>query len=285
MITVTAASGHLGRLVVEALLRGGAPAGEIVATARDPEKVTDLSARGVQVRVADYNDPESLTRALAGTDRLLLISSSEVGQRVPQHQNVVTAAVEAGVSLIAYTSILNADTTGVTLAEEHKATEAAIRGSGLPYSLLRNGWYLENYTENLAPALQTGVILGAAGTGLIAGASRADLGAAAAAVLTGEGHENTVYELGGDESFTMAQLAAEVSAQSGKQITYQDMPPEDYAKALVGVGVPEAFAGILADSDLGVARGELTTASRDLSRLIGRPTTPLAEAVALALKG
>ena len=192
--------------------------------------------------------------------------------------------MQAGVSLIAYTSILAAPTSGMALAAEHKATEEVILAAGLPYVFLRNGWYLENYTENLAPALQYGALLGAAGTGRVSGATRADFAAAAAVVLAGEGHANKTYELGADQAFTLAELAAEVSARSGKPVVYNELPAEEYAKALVGVGVPETFAGILADSDLGIGRGELFTDSGDLGRLIGRPTTTVAEAVATALK-
>ncbi len=284
MLTVTGASGHLGRLVVEALLDSGVPAGGIIALARTPEKAADLTARGVQVRPADYTDPDSLRPALAGTDRLLLVSSSEVGQRVPQHQNVIRAAVDSGVGLIAYTSILNAATSSMQLAAEHQATEALIRDAGLPFTFLRNGWYLENYTENLAPALQFGAILGAAGDGVVAAAARADYAAAAAAVLAGEGHAGRSYELGGDQAFTLTQLAAEVSARSGTAVAYRDLTAEEYAKALIDAGLPAGYAEILANSDLGIARGELSTASRDLSRLIGRPTVTMAAAVAQALR-
>ncbi|WP_322780325.1 SDR family oxidoreductase [Frankia sp. Cas4] len=284
MITVTGATGHLGRLVVEELLRSGVPADEIVAAVRSPHKAADLAERGVQVREADYTKPETLATAFAGTDKVLLVSSSEVGQRVAQHQNVVDAAVQAGVSLLAYTSVLSAQTSGLALAAEHKATEDIIGASGLAHVLLRNGWYIENYTENLAPAFEHGAILGAAGEGRISAATRADFAAAAAAVLTGADQAGAVYELGGDQSFTMAELAAEVAAQSGKPVAYADLPAEEYTKVLVGVGLPEAFAGLLADSDLGIGRGELFTDSGDLGRLIGRPTTTLAEAVATALK-
>ncbi|MEV1289154.1 SDR family oxidoreductase [Micromonospora sp. NPDC049679] len=283
MITITGATGQLGRLTVTALLDRGVPAGEIVAAVRNPDKAADLAALGVQVRHADYNQPETLAEAFAGTDRLLLISGSEVGQRVAQHANVVAAAKAAGVRLIAYTSILNADTSGVSLATEHRASEALVRDSGLPFVLLRNGWYLENYTANLAPALQHGAIFGTAGEGRVAAATRADFAAAAAAVLAGEGHENAVYELGADQSFTMAELAAEVTRQSGTEVVYRDLPAEEYTKVLVGVGLPEPVAAMLADSDQGIARGELATDSGDLRTLIGRPTTTLAEGIGAAL--
>lgn len=285
MIAVTGATGHLGRLAVEAVLARGVPAHQVVALARTPTRAADLAAKGVAVRAADYREPETLTAALAGAEKLLLVSGSEVGQRLPQHRNVVAAAAAAGVGLLAYTSILNADTTGVGLAVEHKATEAVIRDSGLPYVFLRNGWYIENYTENLAPALEHGVVLGAAGGGRISGATRADFAAAAAAVLTSDGHAGNAYELGGDTPFTMTELAAEVSARSGKPVAYQDLPAEEYTRALVAAGLPEPVAAMLADNDLAVARGELFTDSGHLSTLIGRPTTPLARAVSAALAG
>lgn len=283
MITVTAATGHLGRLVVAELLERGTPAGEIIAAVRNPEKAADLAELGVQVRTADYSRPDTLEAAFAGTDKLLFISSSEVGQRITQHENVVKAAVAADVSLIAYTSVLHADTSDLAIAADHKATEIVIRDSGLPFVFLRNGWYIENYTENLASAFQFGAILGAAGDGKISGATRADLAAAAAAVLATEGHANTAYELGGDP-FTMAELAAEVTAQSGKPVAYQDLPAEQYAKALVDAGLPEPFANLLAGTDVGIARGELFTSSDELRKLIGRSSTPLAVAVADAVK-
>jgi NAD(P)H dehydrogenase (quinone) len=284
MITVTGTSGHLGRLAVEALLDRGVPAGEIVAVARTTTKVADLAARGVQVRHGDYADPASLGAALAGTDVLVLVSSNEIGQRLPQHRNVVDAAVAGGVGRIVYTSILKADTSGAALAGEHKATEEAILASGLPFTFLRNGWYVENYTENLAPAFQFGAIFGAARDGRIAAATRADYAAAIAVVAAGSGHENRIYELGGDQPFTMAELAAEVSDRSGRQIAYTDLPADEYEKVLVQAGLPQPYAAVLADSDVAVARGDLTTDSTALRELIGRPTTGLGDAVALALK-
>lgn len=284
MITVTAATGHLGRLTVDALLARGVPAGEIVAAVRDTAKAADLAARGVRVREADYDRPDTLATALAGTERLLLISGSEVGRRVPQHRNVVDAAAAAGVALLAYTSAPRATTTSMRLAEEHRATEELIAASGLPSVVLRNNWYFEVYTENLGPTFEHGAILGAAGAGRIAGAGRADYAAAAAAVLTTDGHTGKVYELGGDEPFTRAELAAEVSRQSGTPIAYRDLPVEEYAAALVSAGLPEGYAAILADVDRAIAAGELDASGDDLHRLIGRGTTTLADAVAVALK-
>jgi NAD(P)H dehydrogenase (quinone) len=283
MITVTAATGHLGRLVVEDLLQRGVPAGRIVAAVRNPDKAADLADRGVQVREADYSRPETLAAAFAGTHRLLLVSGNDIGRRLAQHENVVQAALDAGVELIAYTSILHADTNGMKLAEEHRATETMIRESGLPYVFLRNGWYIENITDNLATALQLGTIAGSAGDGRISGASRADFAAAAGVVLAGDGHEGAVYELGGTP-YTMTELAAEVAAQSGEPVTYQNLSADAYTQVLLGAGLPAPFADLLVDSDLGAARGELLTTSSDLERLIGRPSTPLTDVVATAVK-
>lgn len=280
MITVTAATGQLGRLVIDELLKRGVPAANIVAAVRNAAKAADLAQRGVQVRVADYAKPDTLAAALAGSEKVLLISSNDVGgDRVGQHSNVVKAAAAAGVRLIAYTSSLKAETSGMMLAADHKATEAVIRKSGLPYVFLRNGWYIENYTENLASAFKSGALLGAAGAGKVSGITRRDCAAAAAAVLTADGHANKTYELGGP-SFTLPELAAAVSKESGKTIVYKDVSAEELTKTLVGHGVPEVFAAVLADSDKGIARGDMFTDSGDLQRLLGRPPTPLATALA-----
>lgn len=283
MIAVTGASGQLGRLVMEGLL-ARVPAENIVAVVRNPAKVADLAARGVVVRTADYAKPETLDAAFAGVDRLLLISSSEVGGRVPQHRNVIEAAKRAGVGLVAYTSILHADTTPLGLGAEHRETEALLRASGLPHVLLRNGWYTENYLASLPAALQHGAFVGCAGQGRIASAARADYAAAAVAVLTGEGQAGKVYELAGDTAYTLAELAAEVSRQTGRQIGYADMPQAEFRNVLVGAGLPEPIADLLADSDAGAARGGLFDDGRQLSALIGRPTTPLSALVETALK-
>jgi NAD(P)H dehydrogenase (quinone) len=282
MIVVTAATGKLGRLVVEGLLEKLA-AKEIAVAVRNPDKAADLAARGVQVRLADYSRPETLGPALAGATKLLLVSSSEVGHRAAQHAAVIDAAKRARVGLLVYTSVLRAETSKLGLAAEHKETEAAIRAAGLPFVFLRNGWYIENYTEHLGPALQHGAIAGSSHGGRIAAATRADYAAAAVAVLTGSGHENRVYELAGDRPFTMAELAAAVSRRAGKTIVYRDLPPEQYRGVLTGAGLPGPYADLLVDSDLGIAKGELDDSTGDLRRLIGRPTTSLAVAVAAAL--
>lgn len=281
MIVVTGASGHLGRLVVEQLVQR-VPAERVVAAVRNPEKARDLAAKGVQIRQADYARPETLGPALAGAEKVLLVSSSEVGQRATQHAAVIAAARQAGVKLLAYTSILRADTSPMALAAEHKATEEAIRASGLAHAILRNGWYIENYTENLGPALQHGAIVGSARSGRIAAATRADYAAAAVAVLTGA--PGKVYELAGDAPFTMAELAALVSKHAGKPIAYADLPPAQYRSILVGAGVPGPFADLLVDSDVHAAEGALDGSSADLRALIGRATTPLAEAVKAAFR-
>ena len=281
-IVITGATGQLGRLVVEALLDQDVPAGQIVAAGRDLAKVADLAERGVQVRKVDYSDPESLRQAFSGAEKVLLISGSEVGQRLEQHRNAITAAKDAGVGLIAYTSIANAGSTGMQLAAEHEATEAALKESGLPFALLRNGWYLENYTDQLGSYVQHGAVLGSAGEGRVSAATRADYARAAAAVLLLEGQAGRVYELGGDVPFTLSELAEEVSSAAEQPVTYQDLPVAQYAEVLVSAGLPEGYAAILADSDLGIARGELLVTSGDLSRLIGRPTTSLRDAVRVA---
>lgn len=276
MIAVTGATGKLGRLVVEHLL-ARVPATDVIAVVRSPEKAADLAALGVQVRRGDYSEPATLGPALVGVRRLLFISGSDVGIRVPQHEAVVAAAKAASVELLAYTSILNADTTGIALAADHKATEAMIRASGLPFVLLRHGWYLENYTETLGPVLAHGMVLGAAGDGRVAAATRADFAEAAAVVLTSPDQAGEIHELGGDQAFTLADFAAAVSRWSGKPIGYTNMVQGAFADALIAVGLPAPFAHALADADVGIARGDLTTTSGDLRRLLGRPTHTLEE--------
>lgn len=283
MIAVTGATGHLGRLVIEQLLQE-VSASEIVAIARDAEKADDLDERGVVVRIANYDAPSTLDRALRGVEKVLLISGSEVGKRTPQHHAVISAAKKVGAKFLAYTSLLKADTARMSLSVEHVATELAIQDSGIPFVLLRNSWYVENYTANLTSALQTGLLLGAAKDGRVAAAPRADYAAAAVAALTTPGHAGKVYELGGDEAFTMSELAAEIARQSGKPVQYRDLPAEEYAKTLQSFGVPAPVSEMLASADEGIARGELDTASGDLKRLIGRPTTPLAVSVAQGLQ-
>ena len=282
MIAITGATGQLGRLVIEALLPK-LPAAQIVAAVRNPEKAKNLAALGVQVRQADYAQPATLEAAFQGVEKVLLISSSEVGQRAPQHRAVIEAAAKAGVKLIAYTSILRADTSPLALAAEHKETEAALRASGLPFVLLRNGWYTENRTAGVPAALQHGAVLGAAGEGRTASAARADYAAAAAAVLTREAQAGRVYELAGDTAYTLSELAAEIARQSGKTVAFQDLPEPAYKAALVQAGLPEGYAALLADSDAGTAKGALFDDGQQLSQLIGRPTTPLATTVAAAL--
>ncbi|KSU74040.1 NAD(P)H dehydrogenase (quinone) [Pseudarthrobacter enclensis] len=281
-IVVTGATGHLGRHVLEALLERNVPASGIVAAGRSVDKLADFAAKGIRVVSIDYSDPASVAAALKGATRVLLISGSEVGQRVEQHRTVIDAAKAEGVELLAYTSIANADTTAMLLADEHKATEELLRASGVPFVLLRNGWYLENYTEQLPGTLAQGAIAGSAGDGKVSGATRQDYAQAAAAVLVAEDQAGKVYELGGDSAFSMAELAAEITAATGKEISYNNMPGGEYAGLLTQVGVPGAFAEILADSDLGIARGDLLVSSGDLQKLIGRPTTSLADAVRAA---
>jgi NAD(P)H dehydrogenase (quinone) len=280
-IVVTGATGHLGRLAVEALLERGVPAADVVATGRRTQALADLAERGVAVRTADYDDEASLKEALAGADRLLLVSGSEVGQRVRQHGKAVAAARAAGVGFIAYTSIAHADTSTLLLAEEHRATEQLLAEAGVPHALLRNSWYTENYTAQLPVYLEHG-IAGAAGDGGVSAATRADYAAAAAAVVATDGHAGAVYELGG-APFTMTELAQVVSAATGRTVTYTDLPVEQYQQVLVAAGLPEPVAAVLADGDRGVAAGELLVEGDDLARLLGRAPTSLADAVAAAV--
>ncbi|MDZ5702797.1 SDR family oxidoreductase [Enterobacter ludwigii] len=278
MIAITGATGQLGQLVIEQLLNT-VPANQIVAIARNPAKAEALSQQGITVRQGDYADESTMTSALKGVEKLLLISSSEVGQRATQHQNVINAAKAAGVKFIAYTSLLHADKSPLGLHVEHVATEKALAESGIPYALLRNGWYTENYLASAPPALEHGVFIGAAGEGKIASATRADYAAAAAKVISGDGHAGNVYELAGDHAWTLNELAAELSKQSGKNVTYQNMSEADFAAALKGVGLPAGLAEMLADSDVGASKGGLFDDSHTLSKLIGRPTTPLSESI------
>jgi NAD(P)H dehydrogenase (quinone) len=278
MIAITGATGQLGALAVEELLKT-VKASEIVAIVRNPAKADALAQKGVVVRQADYGDQAALTAALSGVEKLLLVSSSEVGQRAAQHRNVINAAKAAGVKFIAYTSLLHADKSPLGLHVEHVETEKMLADSGIPYALLRNGWYTENYLASAPAALAHGVFIGAAGDGKIASATRADYAAAAARVISTEGHAGKVYELAGDSAWTLSELAAELSKQSGKPVVYQNLSEADFAGALKGVGLPDVFANLLADSDIGASKGGLFDDSHTLSKLIGRPTTPLAESV------
>jgi NAD(P)H dehydrogenase (quinone) len=281
-IAVTGATGHLGRLAVEALLRRGVPASDVVATGRSTDRLADLADRGVVVRHADYDDPASLDAALAGVDRLLLVSGSEVGSRARQHGNVLAAAARAGVGFVAYTSIAKADTSTLLLAEEHRATEQQLASSGIAHTLLRNSWYVENYTSQLPVYLEHG-IAGAARDGRVSAAVRGDYAEAAAVVVSEpEAHTGRTYELGGTP-FTMQELADVVSRASGRSVGYTDLPVEAYTQVLVGAGLPEPVAAVYADGDRGVADGELLVDSADLERLLGRPSTPLEDAVTAAL--
>ena len=278
MIAITGATGQLGQHVIDTLLKT-VPASQIAAIVRNPAKADALTRLGVTVRQADYSDEAAFTAALQGIDRLLLISSSEVGQRAAQHRNVINAAIAANVKFIAYTSLLHAGRSPLGLHVEHVETEKMLADSGIPYALLRNGWYTENYLASAPAALEHGVFIGAAGEGKITSATRADYAAAAARVISEEGHAGKVYELAGDEGWTLSQLAAELAKQSGQKVVYQNLSEADFAAALKGVGLPAGLADMLADSDAGAAKGGLFDDSHTLSALIGRPTTSLAESV------
>lgn len=274
-IGITGANGQLGRLVVEKLKQRVA-ADSLVALVRTPEKVADL---GIEARAFDYTQQPSLAEALQGIDHLLLISGNEIGQRKVQHENVIKAAKEAGVKWIVYTSLLHADTSSLSLAAEHVATESILKASGIPHTILRNGWYTENYTGSISGAVAAGAFVGSAGEGKISSASREDYAEAAAVVLTSEDQEGKVYELAGDETYTLNDLAAELSSQTGKDIPYHNLPEEEYAGLLKSFGLPEAMAKAIAGWDIGVSKGDVFDDGKVLSRLIGRPTTTLADIV------
>ncbi|MFF7606363.1 NAD(P)H-binding protein [Streptomyces parvulus] len=281
-IVVTGATGHLGRHIVRQLLEK-VPADQVTAVVRDRDRAADLAGQGVRLAVADYNAPETFDGLFAAGDRVLLISGNEFDKgRVQQHTVVIDAAKRAGVALLAYTSAPTS--LKATLADDHRATEEVLVGSGVPYTLLRNGWYHENYTERLAPVLEHGAVVQAAGEGRISSASRADYAAAAVAVLTGEGHENKAYELGGDEAWGFAEYAAELSRQTGREIAYTPVSAEAYTDILTGAGLPAPLAAILTGVEASIEKGELIVTTGDLSRLTGRPATPLAEAVAAGLQ-
>lgn len=283
MIAITGATGQLGRLVINDLLTK-VPAASITAVVRSAAKAADLAAKGVTIRQAGYDDTAALTKAFAGVEKVLLISSSEVGQRAVQHRNIIAAAKSAGVKLLVYTSLLKADNSPLNLAPEHTDTEAAIKASGIPFVILRNGWYSENYTASVGPAVANGAFVGSAKDGRISSAARVDYAAAAAAVLVGTPKIGHTYELAGDNAYTLSELAAEISRQTGKNIPYRNLPETDYRDLLVKIGLPAGLAAGLASWDVGASQGALYHPKRELSELIGRPTTPLSVSVGQALK-
>ncbi|MEZ3500679.1 SDR family oxidoreductase [Pantoea sp. KPR_PJ] len=282
MIAVTGATGQLGRLVIDALLKK-VPAEKIIAAVRSPEKAADLAAKGVTVRKADYSQPDTLLSAFGGVEKLLLISSSEVGQREAQHQAVINAARSANVKFIAYTSLLHADRSPLSLGIEHRATEAQLQASGIPFALLRNGWYTENYAASIAPALTHHAFIGAAGEGRIASAARRDYAEAAAEVISRDDQAGQIYELAGDDSYTLAEFAGEIARQSGEQVEYVNLSEAEFADALKGAGLPDGLADMLADSDKGASQGGLFDDSRTLSKLTGHATTPYQDVIRATL--
>jgi NAD(P)H dehydrogenase (quinone) len=272
-IAVTGATGQLGRLIVADLL-DHLPADQVVAVVRDAQKAADL---GVTVRVAPYEDEDALTAAFDGVDVLVFISGDTPGVRVPQHTNVIRAASQAGVGRVVYTSAPRAADTTLILAPEHKATEELLRESGLTWTFLRNNWYSENYAGTLQTAAKTGEIVSAAGDGRVASASRPDFAAATAVVATTQGHDNTVYELGGDEAWDFSEFTQAASAALGRELTYRPVTPEVLDAELTAAGLDAGTRGFLVGLDVNISEGTLAEVTGDLSRLIGRPTTPLVE--------
>lgn len=282
MIAITGASGQLGRLVIEKLLLSH-PADQIIATVRREEEAQDLRTRGILVRQGDYDRPETLDQAFENVDRLLMISSSEIGRRVPQHRNVIEAAQRAKVKVLAYTSVLRAKNSLLPVAAEHAQTEELLEKSGLPLVILRNGWYTENYLAALPQALALGGLAGCAGAGRIASACREDYAAAAALAVSNETHIGKVYELAGDESYSLQEMTNEISRQSGRKIAYLNMSREDHIRTLQTAGLPLPVAELIAGADAAAEHGALFDDSHQLSQLIGRATIPLASAIAQAL--
>lgn len=284
MIAVTGASGHLGQLVIHELLQNGIKPSDIVALVRNPEKAKDYKSKGIEVRIADYDKPETLMKALLGIKKLLLISGSEVGKRIVQHKAIINAARENKVSYIAYTSILAADKSPLALAKEHFETEKMIEASEIPFTLLRNGWYTENYLSSIPTAIESGEMFGCAGEAKFSTASRSDYAQAAAKVMATEGHVRKIYELAGDEAFTLNELAKVVSDISGQSVKYINLSEKDYSNLLVKIGLPEAFAGILAETETLSQKGWLEDDSHTLSKLIGKKTTDLHEEIKSIVK-
>ena len=281
-IVVTGATGHLGRLIVTALLRNGVPATDIVAAGRKVEKLADFAEQGVRVAQIDYSEPETLAAAFAGADTLMLVSASDPGQRVPQHTAAIDAAKAAGISRIVYTSAPQADTTALILAPDHKATEELIAASGLDFTILRNGWYTENYAGEIEKARESGSIVASVGDGRVASASRKDYADAAAVVLVGDDHAGQVYELSGDVAWNFDELAAAIAGIVGRDVEYSRLTPEEHAALLASFGLDEGTVGFVVALDGNIRDGLLAETSGDLARLIGRPTTPLAEGLAAA---
>lgn len=275
-IGITGATGQLGSLITAHLQKNSRK--DLIALVRSPEKI-----EGLEARKFDYNEPSSMTESLKGIDHLLLISGNEIGQRARQHENVIEAAKEAGVKWIVYTSLLRADSSTISLAGEHLQTEILLKESGIPFTILRNGWYTENYTGSIPGAVAAGAFIGSAGAGKISSASRSDFAEAAAVVLTTAGHQGNVYELAGDESFTLADFALEISKQSGKDIPYQNLSEEEYSQTLKGFGIPDTMADAIASWDVSASRGDLYSEDKTLSKLIGRSTTPMAATVKTTL--
>ncbi|WP_411720752.1 SDR family oxidoreductase [Mycetocola sp.] len=279
-IVVTGATGSLGRLIIEHLLTRGTDPEQIVAVGRNTSKLAELEALGVSTAVIDYADRASLDSAFAGADTLMLVSGSEVGRRVEQHANAIDAAKAAGVARIVYTSTPQADTSALILAPEHRATEELLQASGIPFTLLRNGWYTENYESTIPQVRSTGVYLASAGNGRIASASRTDYAEAAAIVLTTDGHDGAVYELSGDVAWDGHELASALSDVVGREVVFASVSPEEHSAALTGAGLDAQTAGFLVALDGNTRDGLLETTTGELARLIGRPTTPLREGLA-----
>lgn len=281
-LLVTAATGHLGRLVIDALLERGVPASEIAAGVRTPAKADDLAARGVAVVELDYSRPETLAPALEGVTRLLLISGTDA-DRVAGHRAVIGAAAAAGVERLVYTSSPRNDEVEYALGADHRATEQAIAASGMDATILRNNWYTENYLDAVARAADTGEIVAAVGDARVASASRADYAEAAAVALTSEQSIGHTLELGGDVAWDYDELARAAGDVLGRPVTYTRVSVEQLTAGLEAAGLDAGTAAFVAGIDDAIARGALSQTDGTLARVIGRPTTPLVEGLRAGL--
>ncbi|WP_462413659.1 SDR family oxidoreductase [Neobacillus sp. Marseille-QA0830] len=278
-ILVTGATGKLGSKVVETLLKS-IPASDLAVSVRNPEKAEGLRARGVEVRKGDFDRPETLDTAFAGIDSLLIISADGDNEtRIRQHTDAVKAAERAGVKFIAYTSLANATESKNLMAPPHVATEAAIKKTGIPYSFLRNNWYLENEIGSIQGAIAGAPWVTSAVEGKVGWALQQDYADAAAAVLVGNGHENTVYELSGP-LLTQEELASALGSVLGKEIPVQQVSDEQYAEIMKGLGVPDFAIPIVVGIQESIRNGSLDVESNDFEKVLGRPVTPINEAMA-----
>lgn len=282
-LLVTGASGQLGRLVLDSLLASGKSPASIIATTRDTAKLADYAAKGVIVRLADFDDAASLDAAFAGADKVLIISTDALdqpGKRLAQHKAAVAAAKEAGAKHILYTSMPQPDDSLVTFAPDHLGTEEAIKATGIPYTILRDGWYAENLFMSLPHALETGSWYTSTGEGRIAHITRADTAAAIAGAVLKAGNESKTYTLTGTKSRTAEEIAAIVSAATGKPLKVVHVTDAQLAEGLKAAGLPEGFIPTIVSFDANTREGKIASVTSDAETLSGRKPTSFEDFVA-----